>query len=84
MQANNLDTFKKICDENCTYTLMQNILNVEQVIDDNDKSIRITLEEAFQPLGLFHDVNLQEYTFQHYFLVILNHHLDVLTKKLYK
>jgi hypothetical protein len=63
---------------------VQNILNVEQVVNDNDESITITPEESFQPLGLFHDVHSQKYTFQLYFLLIPNHHLDVLMKKIYK
>jgi hypothetical protein len=63
IQAKNLDTFKEICDEDCIDTLMQNILNVEQVVDDNDKSITIAPREGFQPLGLFHDVHSKEYNF---------------------
>jgi hypothetical protein len=61
IQAKNLDTF--ICHEDCIDTLMQNILNVEQVVDDNDKSITIALGKGFQPLGLFHDVHSEEYNF---------------------
>jgi hypothetical protein len=39
IQIMNLNTFEEICDEDYIDTLMQNILNVEQVVDDNDKSI---------------------------------------------
>ncbi len=36
---------------------MQNILNLEHVIDDNDKSLTIVLGKCFQPLGLFRDAH---------------------------
>jgi len=34
---------------------MQNILNLEHVIDDNEKSWTIALKKGSQPLGLFCD-----------------------------
>jgi hypothetical protein len=44
-------------------TLVQHVLNVEQITNDNKEWIVITLGEAFQPLGLFHDKHLEEYKF---------------------
>ncbi len=67
IQIMNLNTFEEICDEDCIDTLVQNILNVEQVVDDNDKSIIIAPREGFQPFGLFHDVNLEEFKFSRLF-----------------
>ncbi len=42
---------------------MQNILNLEHVIDDNDKSLTIAPRKGFQPLGLFHDAHSKKYNF---------------------
>ncbi len=42
---------------------MKNILNVEQIVDDNDKSITIAPRKGFQAFGLFHDVHSEEYKF---------------------
>ncbi len=50
-------TFEEVVDEDYTYTLVQNILNFEHVINDNDKSLTIVLGERFQLLGLFHDAH---------------------------
>jgi len=47
--------FEKILDEEYTDTLMQNILNLEHVIDDNEKSRTIALKKGSQLLGLFCD-----------------------------
>jgi hypothetical protein len=44
-------------DEDCTYTLVQNILSLEHVIDDNDKSPTIILGKKSQLLGLFCDAH---------------------------
>ncbi len=42
-------------------TLVQNILNLEQIIDDDSKPQTITQGESFQPLGLFGDPCLRKY-----------------------
>jgi len=42
---------------------VQNIWNVEQIVDDNDKSITIAPREGFQLLGLFHAIHSEEYNF---------------------
>jgi hypothetical protein len=42
---------------------VQNILNVEQIVDDNDKSITIAPRKGFQLLGLFHAIHSKEYNF---------------------
>jgi hypothetical protein len=42
---------------------VQNILSLELVIDDNDKSITIAFGKGFQPLGLFYDAHFEEYSF---------------------
>jgi len=42
---------------------VQNILSLELVIDDNDKSITIVFGKGFQPLGLFCDALSKEYSF---------------------
>jgi hypothetical protein len=39
--------FKKILDEICSDTLVQNILNLKHIVDDNIKSITIILGEGF-------------------------------------
>jgi hypothetical protein len=65
-------------DEDCTNTLVQNILNLQHVIDNNDKSITIVLEEGFQPLGLFRDAHSKKYNCPHYFVGIQDYHLHVL------
>ncbi len=52
--------FEEIVDEDYTNTLVQNILSLEHVIDNNDKSITITPIEGFQPLQLFHNAHLRK------------------------
>lgn len=74
IQIMNLDTFEEICDEDSIDTLMQNILNVEQVVDGNDKSITIAHGEGFNILDYFMMYIQKNINFQHYFLVIQNHH----------
>jgi len=39
--------FEKIIDNDSIDKLIQSILNVEQIIDDNDKYVTITLGEGF-------------------------------------
>jgi hypothetical protein len=46
-----------------TQRLVQNILSLEHVIDNNDKSLIIAHGEGFQPLGLFRDAHSKEYNF---------------------
>ncbi len=59
--------------------LIQNILNVENIINDNDKSITITPGEGLWPLGLFHDTHSKEYNILTFFLVMQDHpwHVDI-------
>jgi hypothetical protein len=63
LEIKKLDMFEKVVDEDCTYTLMQNILSLEHVIDDNDKLLTITPIEGSQPLGLFCDAHSKKYNF---------------------
>jgi hypothetical protein len=42
---------------------VQNILSLENIIDNNDKSLIIAHGEGFQPLGLFCDAHFEEYNF---------------------
>jgi hypothetical protein len=42
---------------------VQNILSIEHVIDDNDKSPTIVLGKNSQFLGLFCDAHSKEYNF---------------------
>jgi len=51
------NTFEEVVDEDCTYTLVQNILSLEHVIDDNDKSPTIIPGKKSQLLGLFCDAH---------------------------
>jgi hypothetical protein len=43
LQTKKLDTFKEVVKMKIAYTLLENILSLEHIIDDNDKSITITL-----------------------------------------
>ncbi len=76
--ANEIIELEKKIDEDCTNTLVQNILNLEHVIDNNDKSIIIVLEEGFQPLGLFCDAHSKKYNCPHCSMGIQDYHLHVL------
>ncbi len=60
-EIKNLNTFEEVVDEDWTNTLVQNILNLEHVINNNDKSITIIPREGFQPFGLFHDAHSKKY-----------------------
>jgi hypothetical protein len=60
---NNLDAFEEIIEKNYGEKLIQDILNHEQIIDDNCKSLVIAPREGFQPLGLFCDKHFEEYNF---------------------
>jgi hypothetical protein len=42
---------------------LENILSPEHIIDNNDKSITITIGEGSQPLELFHDACFEKYNF---------------------
>ncbi len=57
------DTFETIIDEDYTYTLVQNILSLEHVIDNNDKSLTIAFGKGFQPFGFIHDAHFEIYNF---------------------
>jgi hypothetical protein len=56
------DGFEEIHDDQGTDTLIQNILEPEQIFDDDD-SIAIAPGENFRPLGLFRDLHSEEYNF---------------------
>jgi hypothetical protein len=47
--------FEEIVEENYGDTMVQNILDLEQIIDDKSKSITIVPRESFRLLGLFCD-----------------------------
>jgi hypothetical protein len=49
---NLLDEFEEIVDDEGTDTLIQNILEPKNIVDDDD-SIAIAPGENFRPLGLF-------------------------------
>jgi hypothetical protein len=55
------DGFEEVKDIEGTDTLIQNILEPENIIDDD--SIAIALGENFRPLGLFRDHHSEEYNF---------------------
>jgi hypothetical protein len=55
--------FEEVVNENCTNTLVENILNLEHVIDDNDKSLTIAPGEGFQLFGLFRHAHSEKYNF---------------------
>jgi hypothetical protein len=76
--------FEEVVDEDCTDTLVQNILSLEHVIDGNDKSPTIVPRKKIQLLGLFCDAHSKEYNFQHCFMGIQDHHLHVLIRRLCK
>ncbi len=59
---------EEIIDNDSIDKLIQNILNVEQIIDDNDKYVTITPCEGFWPLWLFHDTHSEKYNFLTLFL----------------
>lgn len=60
--------FENIIDNDSIDKLIQKKLNVEQIIDDNDKYVTITPGEGFWPLGLFHDTHCEKYNFLTLFL----------------
>ncbi len=68
MEIKNLNTFEGLVDEDWTNKLVQNILNLEHVINNNDKSMTIVPREGFQPFGLFHDAHSKEYNCSTLFL----------------
>ncbi len=51
----NSNKFEKIIEENCGKTLVQNILNPKQIIDDDLRILTVASREGFWPLGLFLD-----------------------------
>ncbi len=61
--VNNLDMFEENVEKNCGDTMVQNILDTKQIIDDKFKSITITLGESSRPYGLFRDKHYEEYNF---------------------
>ncbi len=63
----NWSKFKIYIEENFGETLVQNILNLEQIIDDDSKTLTIAPREDFQPLGLFCDPYSKEYNFPRLF-----------------
>ncbi len=65
-------------------TLVQNILSLEHVIDNTDKSIIIALGQGSQLFGLFHDAHFEEYNFSTLFYAHQDHPLHVPIKKLCK
>jgi hypothetical protein len=48
----NSQKLEKIIEENSGETLVQNILNHEQIIDGDSKTLTIPLRESFRPLGI--------------------------------
>ncbi len=59
----NVDKFEEIIDEDHVDILIQNILIVEHVVDDNDKSVTIALGKGFWPLGLFWNTDAETYNY---------------------
>ncbi len=53
----NLDKFEKMLKENNANILIHNLLDVEQIVDSNNKSLTIAPSEGFSPLGLFQDTS---------------------------
>jgi hypothetical protein len=54
-------------EENYGDTMIQNILDLEQIIDDKSKLITIVFRESFRLLGLFRDKHYEEYKFPTFF-----------------
>jgi hypothetical protein len=71
-ELDNLNKFKKYIEENFRETLVQDILNPKQFIDNDSKIIIIAQREGFQPLGLFCDPYSKEYNFPTLFDAIPN------------
>jgi hypothetical protein len=65
--VNNLDMFEELVEENYGDTMVQNILDLEQIIDRKSKSIIIVPRESFRLFGLFHDKHYEEYNFPTFF-----------------
>jgi hypothetical protein len=76
--------FEEIVDEDYTNTLVQNILSLEHVIDNNDKSLTIAFGKGFNLLDYFVMHILKNIIFQHYFMGIQDHHLHGFIKRLCK
>jgi hypothetical protein len=70
----NSDKFEKMLEEKNTNTLLHNLLDVEQIVDNNNKSLTIAPSEVFDLWAYFKTHILMNTTFQHYFLVIQIHH----------
>jgi hypothetical protein len=51
----NSNKFEEIIEESCGKTLVQNILNPKQIIDDDLRILTVASREGFWPLGLFLD-----------------------------
>jgi hypothetical protein len=63
LELKKLDTFEEIVYEDYTNTLVQNILSLEHVFDNNDKSLTIAFGKGSQPFGLFCDAHFETYNF---------------------
>ncbi len=57
----NLNTSEKIIEGSFGNTLIQNILDLEQIVDDNSKSLSLAPGEGFWPLGIICDKHSKEY-----------------------
>jgi hypothetical protein len=75
--VNNLDVFEEIAKNNCGNTMIQNILNPKQIIDDKFKPIIIFLKKTSDFLDCFVINILRNIIFQHCFLGNQDHLLNV-------
>ncbi len=55
--------FEEIAENTYGDTMVQNILDLEQIINDKFKSITIFLGEKLKPIDLFHDKHYEECKF---------------------
>ncbi len=64
---NNTDDFEEVIESTPTNSLIQNFLKTKQIFDQEHQSfICIILSEEYRPLGLFWDVNFEEYNYPHF------------------
>ncbi len=64
---NNTDDFEEVIESTPTNSLIQFFLKTKQIFDQEHQSfICIAFSEEYQPLGLFWDVNFEEYNSPHF------------------
>jgi hypothetical protein len=54
-----LDKFEELIEKLAAYTLVQNFLSLDQIMND-ENIITMALSQDYKPLGLFQDQNSEE------------------------